>query len=61
MKEANLKLAQQDIDDALKTVDDMVSVIDGDDLSKDILKEKFLTLTEKVHELESILKTEGIL
>ncbi|EOR26560.1 MULTISPECIES: hypothetical protein [Clostridium] len=61
MKEANLKLAQQDIDDALKTVDDMVSVIDGDDLSKDILKEKFLTLTEKVQELESILKTEGIL
>ncbi|MPL93417.1 hypothetical protein SDC9_39544 [bioreactor metagenome] len=61
MKEANLKLAQQDIDDALKTVDDMVSFIDGDDLSKDILKEKFLTLTEKVQELESILKTEGIL
>lgn len=61
MKEANLKLAQQDIDDALKTVDDMVSVIDGDDLSKDILMEKFLTLTEKVQELESILKTEGIL
>ncbi len=61
MKEANLKLAQQDIDDALQTVDDMVSFIDGDDLSKDILKEKFLTLTEKVQELESILKTEGIL
>lgn len=61
MKESNLKLAQKDIDDALKTVEDIVSVIDDTNLPKDILKEKFVTLTEKVQELEHILKTEGII
>ena len=61
MKESNLKLAQQDIDDALKTVEDMVSFIDETDLPKEKLREKFLTLTEKVQELENILKIEGIL
>ncbi|MGG7144060.1 hypothetical protein ACQPVP_11430 [Clostridium nigeriense] len=61
MKEANLKIAQKDIDEALKTVEDMVKFIDDVDLSKDVLKEKFLTLTEKVQELENILKLEGII
>lgn len=61
MKEENLKIAQKDIDDALKTVEDMVNFIDEADLSRDILKEKFITLTEKVQELENILKVEGIL
>lgn len=61
MKEENLKIAQKDIDDALKTVDDIVNVIDTDEVSKDLLKEKFVTLTEKVQELENILKVEGIL
>ena len=61
MKESNLKIAQQDIDEALKTVEDMVKFIDDTDLPKDILKEKFLTLSEKVQELENILKIEGIL
>lgn len=61
MKEENLKIAQKDIDDALKTVEDMVNFIDEADLSKDVLKEKFIALTEKVQELENILKVEGIL
>ncbi|MCF0147013.1 MAG: hypothetical protein HUJ77_01305 [Clostridium sp.] len=61
MKESNLKLAQQDIDDALKTVEDMVNFIDETDLPKEKLREKFLTLTEKVQELENILKIEGII
>ena len=61
MKESNLKIAQQDIDDALKTVEDKVKFIDDADLTKDVLKEQFLTLTEKVQELENILKIEGIL
>ena len=61
MKESNLKIAQKDIDDALKTVEDIVSVLDNTDLPKNALKEKFVTLTEKVQELENILKTEGIL
>lgn len=61
MKEESLKIAQKDIDDALKTVDDIVDVIDNEDICKDLLKEKFVTLTEKVQELENILKVEGIL
>ena len=61
MKESNLKIAQKDIDDALKTVEDIVSVLDNTDLPKNVLKEKFVTLTEKVQELENILKAEGIL
>ena len=61
MNESNLKLAQQDIDDALKTVEDMVNFIDDTDLPREKLKEKFLTLTEKVQELENILKIEGII
>ena len=61
MKESNLKIAQKDIDDALNTVEDLVSVLDNTDLPKNVLKEKFVTLTEKVQELENILKTEGIL
>lgn len=61
MNESNLKLAQQDIDDALQTVDDIEKIIDTNEVSKEILKEKFISLTDKVQELEDILKTEGIL
>lgn len=61
MNESNLKLAQQDIDEALQTVDDIEKIIDANEVSKEILKEKFISLTDKVQELEDILKTEGIL
>lgn len=61
MKEANLKLAQQDIDEALQAVEDMEKVIGESNLSKDMLKEKFVALSEKVQELENILKSEGII
>lgn len=61
MKESNLKLAQQDIDDALKTVEDMEVYINDSGLQKDVLKEKFITLSEKVQQLEDLLKIEGIL
>ena len=61
MKESNLKIAQKDIDEAIQTVEDMVNFIYDSNLSKDVLKEKFLTLTEKVQELENILKLEGII
>ncbi len=61
MNESNLKLAQQDIDEALQTVDDIEKIIDASEVSKEILKEKFISLTDKVQELEDILKTEGIL
>lgn len=61
MNESNLKLAQQDIEEALQTVGDMEKIIDSNEVPKEILKEKFITLTDKVQELENILKTEGIL
>lgn len=60
MNESNLKLAQKEIDEALKAVDEMVDVLDTDN-SKSVLKEKFTVLTSKVQELESILKNEGII
>lgn len=61
MKEENLKLAQQDIDEALQTVEDIEKFIEELESPKEVLKEKFLTLTQKVQQLEDILKTEGIL
>ncbi|MDS0525350.1 hypothetical protein NNC19_06645 [Clostridium sp. SHJSY1] len=61
MEDTNLKMAQQDIDDALKTVEDLEMVASQENLSKDILREKFISLNEKVKNLENILKTEGII
>lgn len=61
MKESNIKLAQQDIDEALKTVEDLERVIDEDGVSKYTLKEKFITLSERLQKLEDLLKSEGIL
>lgn len=61
MKESNLKLAQKDIDEALKAVEDMENCINYGSHENYILKEKFMTLSEKVQKLENLLKTEGIL
>ena len=61
MREENLKLAQQDIEEALKTVEDLEKSIDTDAISKDTIKEKFVSLSDKLQKLENILKTEGIL
>ena len=61
MNEDNLKLAQQEVEDALKTVENLEQILDSSDLSKEVLKEQFVSLTKKVQDLESILKTEGIL
>lgn len=61
MKESNLKLAQKDIDDALKAVEEMESCLTEGTEKNVVLKEKFMTLSEKVQKLENLLKTEGIL
>lgn len=61
MKESNLKLAQMDIDDALKAVEEMENCISEVNETNTIIKEKFITLTEKVQKLENLLKTEGII
>ncbi|GFP78035.1 MULTISPECIES: hypothetical protein [Clostridium] len=60
MDENNLKLAQQDIEEALAAVEEIERSIDGNE-STDGLKKKFIKLTEKVQQLEDILKTEGII
>ena len=61
MKEANLKLAQEDINAALEAVEDIEKVINDESLEKDVLKQKFVALSEKVQQLENLLKIEGIL
>ena len=61
MKESNLKLAQKDIDEALKAVEEMESYINEGKEKNNLLIEKFITLTEKVQKLENLLRTEGIL
>lgn len=61
MNEDNLKIAQKDIDEALQTIESLEESIDNGVLSKDDLKGKFISLTEKVQKLEDVLKEEGIL
>lgn len=61
MKEGNLKLAQEDIEAALKAVEDIENFINDELLEKDVLKQKFVALSEKVQQLENLLKIEGIL
>ena len=62
MKDSNLKLAQNDIDEALKAVEEMEACITIDnDSSKQELKEKFVQLTNKGQRLEDLLKSEGII
>ncbi len=61
MKENNLKIAQQDIDDALKTVEDLENFLNTDEVTEKVIKEKFLALNDKVKKLEDILISEGIL
>ena len=61
MKEANLKLAQEDINAALEAVEDKEKFINDETVEKDVLKEKFVALSEKVQQLENLLKIEGIL
>lgn len=61
MKDSNLKIAQQDVEEALKAVEDMEKFISDNEPSKEQLKEKFICLTNKVQKLENILKIEGIL
>lgn len=61
MKESNLKLAQKDIDEALKTVEDIEVCLNEGGKEGNLLKEKFMSLSEKVQQLENLLKTEGIL
>lgn len=61
MDNSNLKIAQQDVEEALKAVEDIERYINDTEPSKDQLKEKFINLSSRVQKLENILKSEGIL
>lgn len=61
MNDSNLKIAQQDIEEALKAVEDMENFINNNETSKEQLKEKFMSLSNRVQNLENILKNEGII
>lgn len=61
MNDLNLKMAQQDVEEALKTVEDMEKFISANAPSSEQLKEKFISLTDRVQKLEDLLKSEGIL
>lgn len=61
MKDSNLKIAQQDVEEALKAVEEMEQFINNNEPSKEQLKEKFICLSDRVQKLEDILKSEGIL
>lgn len=61
MKQKNLELAKTEIDEALSTVENMELYIKNSQFSNDVIKEKFVFLSQKVQELENILKEEGII
>lgn len=61
MKEDNLKLLQRDIDESLAAIKNMEEDLKKEVLSKDSVKEKFMFLLQKLQNLETILKSEGIL
>ena len=61
MDDLNLKIAQHDVEEALKAVEDMEKFINDNEPSKEQLKEKFICLSNRVQNLENILKSEGIL
>lgn len=61
MNEDSIKKAQQDIEDALKTVELIEETITKQDDSKDSIKKQFIVLSEKLNRIEELLKKEGIL
>ncbi len=61
MKEQNLKLAQQDIDEALCTIEELEKSLKENSISEDVIKKNFIELSKKMQEIEDLLKEEGIL
>ncbi|HCW04475.1 MAG TPA: hypothetical protein DGK91_08080 [Clostridium sp.] len=61
MDQNNLDMARQDIDEALKLIEDMEAALTAEESPKEIIKEKFSFLSKKVQELEDLLRSEGII
>lgn len=61
MNEINLETARKDIEDALAAVETMEEILKDNCSDKDSIRENFVFLSNKVQQLENILKEEGIL
>lgn len=61
MNESNLKQAQKEIDEALSTIEKLEENIKTNSISDEIIKQNFISLSNKVREIEAVLKDEGIL
>lgn len=61
MNESSIKQAQKEIDEALSTIEKLEENIKTNSISDDIIKQNFISLSNKVREIEAVLKHEGIL
>lgn len=61
MNESNIQQAQKEIDEALSTIEKLEENIKSNSISDEVIKQNFLSLSNKVREIELFLKDEGIL
>ena len=61
MNESNIKQAQKEIDEALSTIEKLEENLKSNSISDDLIKQNFISLSNKVREIEAVLKHEGIL
>lgn len=61
MEENKLQLVQNEISEALNTVENMEKNLSEETLSKESIKKDFIFLCDKLQVLEDALKKEGIL
>ena len=60
MENSNLEQAKSDIEEALSAIDSIMEELNRNS-EKNVIKERFLELTEKLDHIEHVLKEEGIL
>lgn len=60
MENSNLEQAKSDIEGALSAIDSIIEELNRNS-EKNVIKERFLELTEKLDNIEKVLKEEGIL
>lgn len=60
MENSNLEQAKSDIEGALSAIDSIMEELNRNS-EKNVIKERFLELTEKLDHIEKVLKKEGIL
>lgn len=61
MNESNIQQAQKEIDEALSTIEKLEENIKSNSISDEVIKQNFISLSNKVREIELFLKDEGIL